>query len=197
MACFIRVWAPRLLPRWRARRCRGIAARLDGRPLALLALSVLLALRPSSPSFAEATPSAPQSVAILRYVPEFQRLQQASDWVGLERLSRQALSAVEVESGPDSIDVARAASWLALAPVQRDRRAEAEPLLKRALAIDETVLGKEHRYTSSDLSNLANVLMFKGRYDEAEPLVRRALAIQEKTFGPEHPQTAECLNRYA
>jgi CHAT domain-containing protein/Tfp pilus assembly protein PilF len=163
----------------------------------LLALTVLLAIGPSSPSIAQATQSAPQTAAIRRYVPEFQRMQQASDWVGLEQLSRQALSAVELESGPDSIDVARAASWLAMALEHLDRKGEAELPLKRALAIDETAFGKEHRYTGVDLSNLADVLIFKGRYDEAEPLVRRALAIQEKTFGPEHPETAACLNTYA
>jgi hypothetical protein len=97
------------------------------RRILLLASCVLLAMQPSSPSLAQATPSAPQIVALKAYLPDFKRLQQASDWVGLERLARQALSAVAVDSGPDGVDVARAASWQALALKALGRTAEAEP----------------------------------------------------------------------
>jgi len=163
-------------------------------------LCVLLAMRPPSPCVAQALPAtptapaastastAPRSVAIQRYLPELQRLRQASDWTGLARLAQQALDAVTAESGPDSVDVARAASWLAIALQALNRPAEAEALLKHALAIDEAAFGRQHPFTGIDLSRLAEVLNTEGLYEEAEPLLRRALDIQ---------QTAAYLNLYA
>ena len=61
--------------------------------------------------------------------------------------------------------------------------AEAEPLYRRALGIDEKALGSEHPYTALDLSNLALLLDAKGDYAGAVPLLRRALAIYEKALG--------------
>ena len=75
--------------------------------------------------------------------------------------------------------------------------AQAEPLYRRALAIDEKALGPEHSETATDLNNLAALYRHQGRYQEAEPLYRRALAIREKVLGPEHPETAQSLNNLA
>jgi len=72
--------------------------------------------------------------------------------------------------------------------------AEAEPLFKRALAIDEKALGPEHPQVASDLNNLAALYVHQGKYAEAEPLLKQALMIDEKVLGPEHPQVAKGLN---
>jgi CHAT domain-containing protein/tetratricopeptide (TPR) repeat protein len=180
-----------------------IAVRSHRSRLGWLAVCVLLAMRPSSLCVAQALPAtptapaaatspaastAPRSVAIQRYLPELLRLRQASDWTGLARLAQQALDAVSAGSGPDSVDVARAASWLAIALQALNRPAEAEALLKHALAIDEAAFGKQHPFTGIDLARLAEVLNTEGLYEEAEPLLRRALDIQ---------QTAAYLNLYA
>jgi tetratricopeptide (TPR) repeat protein len=74
---------------------------------------------------------------------------------------------------------------------------EAEPLLRRALAIDEASYGPEHPDVARDLNNLALVLQATSRLGEAEPLMRRALAIAEATFGSEHPIVAIGLNNLA
>ena len=74
------------------------------------------------------------------------------------------------------------------------RYAEAEPLFRRALAIDEKSLGTKHPYVATSLNNLAESLREQGKYAEAEPLYRRAIAIGEKTLGPEHPDVANGLN---
>jgi tetratricopeptide (TPR) repeat protein len=72
--------------------------------------------------------------------------------------------------------------------------ARAEPLYRRALAIDEKALGPEHPDVAISLNNLASLSKDKGDYAGAEPLLRRALAIDEKALGPEHPNVAAGLN---
>jgi tetratricopeptide (TPR) repeat protein len=75
--------------------------------------------------------------------------------------------------------------------------ATAQPLLERALAIDEQVLGPTHPYTASSLNNLAELLKRQGDYATAQPLLERALAIYEQVLGPTHPDTAGSLNNFA
>jgi CHAT domain-containing protein len=77
------------------------------------------------------------------------------------------------------------------------RYAEAEPLYRRALAVDEKSLGPDHPDVARDLNNLAGVYNSQGRYAEAEPLDRRALAIREKALGPNHPDVAISLSNLA
>jgi tetratricopeptide (TPR) repeat protein len=78
-----------------------------------------------------------------------------------------------------------------------NRLSEAEPLMKRALGIDEKSYGPEHPDVARDLNNLALLLHDTNRLGEAEPLYRRALAIDEKSYGPEHPKVAIRLNNLA
>ncbi len=73
----------------------------------------------------------------------------------------------------------------------------AEPLMRRALAIDESTHGPDHPRVAIDLNNLAQLLQATNRLSEAEPLMRRALAIDESTHGPDHPNVARDLNNLA
>jgi tetratricopeptide (TPR) repeat protein len=57
--------------------------------------------------------------------------------------------------------------------------AEAEPLMRRALAIEERSYGRDHPNVAIRLNNLASLLYARNRLAEAEPLMRRALAIDE------------------
>ncbi len=77
------------------------------------------------------------------------------------------------------------------------RHAQAEPLYRRALAIDEQSFGSEHPNVAIRLNNLAQLLQATNRLDEAEPLMRRALVIDEQSFGSEHPNVARDLNNLA
>lgn len=70
---------------------------------------------------------------------------------------------------------------------------EAEPLLRRALAIVETSHGPQDPVVANGLNNLAALLRETNRLTEAEPLLRRAVAINEKSLGPEHSSVAESL----
>jgi len=74
---------------------------------------------------------------------------------------------------------------------------QAEPLLRRALELDEKKFGPDHPEVAIRLNNLAELLRATHRPAEAEPLYRRALAISEKRFGPAHPDVATCLNNLA
>jgi tetratricopeptide (TPR) repeat protein len=71
--------------------------------------------------------------------------------------------------------------------------AEAEPLLRLALAIFEQSLGSDHPCVATVLSNLAQLLAGTNRLTEAEPLLRRALAIFEQSLGSDHPCVAAAL----
>ena len=71
---------------------------------------------------------------------------------------------------------------------------EAEPLLRRALAIRERTLGPEHPDFATALNHLGLLYQVTGRYAEAEPLHKRAIAIRERALGPEHPDLAISLD---
>jgi tetratricopeptide (TPR) repeat protein len=91
----------------------------------------------------------------------------------------------------------RLMSQLALLLYAKSLHAEAEPLMRRALAIDEASFGNKHPRVAAQLNNLAQLLQTTNRLAEAEPLVRRALAIDEASFGNEHPNVARNLNNLA
>jgi tetratricopeptide (TPR) repeat protein len=74
---------------------------------------------------------------------------------------------------------------------------EAEPLMRRALAIDEASFGPDNPNVATALNNLAQLFQATNRLGEAEPLMRRALAIDEASFGPHHPKVAIVLNNLA
>ncbi|MBA7674855.1 hypothetical protein ES703_83080 [subsurface metagenome] len=67
---------------------------------------------------------------------------------------------------------------------------EAEPLMARALKIDEASLGKDHPKVAIRLNNLAQLYKATNRLKEAEPLMQRALKIDEASLGKDHPTVA-------
>jgi tetratricopeptide (TPR) repeat protein len=77
------------------------------------------------------------------------------------------------------------------------RYSDAEPLLRRALAISEANYGPDHPDVASGLNSLAALLRDTNRLSDAEPLFRRALAIFEASYGPDHPDVASGLNNLA
>ena len=78
-----------------------------------------------------------------------------------------------------------------------NRLAEAEPLMRRALAIDEQSYGAEHPNVARDLNNLALLLQATNRLAEAEPLARRAVEIFQKSLGDQHPNTITVRENHA
>lgn len=74
---------------------------------------------------------------------------------------------------------------------------EAEPILKRVLAIREEMLGPNHPDTATSLNNLAMLYERQCRHSESLPLLERALTICQKALGAGHPDTIVSLNNLA
>ena len=78
-----------------------------------------------------------------------------------------------------------------------NRLAETEPLMRRALEIDEQSFGPDHPNVAIDLNNLAILLQTSNRLAEAESLMQRVIKIFRYALGAEHPSVATALENYA
>jgi WD40 repeat protein/tetratricopeptide (TPR) repeat protein len=124
--------------------------------------------------------------------------QDVRSWPHLDPLAPHARSVTQwADAAGITGPTARLMSQLALLLYTKALYGEAEPLLRRALAIDESSLGPDHPDVARDLNNLIELLRATNRLAEAEPLARRALAIAEANFGPAHPTVAGSLNNLA
>lgn len=94
----------------------------------------------------------------------------------LEERLRQALAEAEA-LGPDDLRLAAALNDLGVFYYRADRDAEAEPLHKRALEIQEKALGPTHPDVVKTLFNLAALYYARDRYRDSENLLKRALDI--------------------
>lgn len=113
-----------------------------------------------------------------------------------EVVAKKALDLAEknIERGPD---VATSLDNLATVYLLQDQYGQAEPLLKRALAIKTKALGPDHPDVAWSLNALAVIYYFQGQYAQAEEPFKRSLAIWENAFGPDHPTVARSLNLLA
>jgi len=71
---------------------------------------------------------------------------------------------------------------------------KAEPVLQRALQINDENLRDDHPIVANSINNLAALYRIQGEYDKAEPLFKLAIQFREKAFGPESPEVAISLN---
>jgi tetratricopeptide (TPR) repeat protein len=120
------------------------------------------------------------------------------DWPVLEPLlphARAAVGFADERHVPEP--TARLMNQVGSLLKQRAQFTQAEPLCRRALAIDEDYYGPCHPNVATDLNNLAGLLQVTDHRAEAEPLWRRALAIDEDYYGPHHPSVATDLNNLA
>jgi len=92
-------------------------------------------------------------------------------------------------------------SWalndLAVLMQTMNRLAEAEPLMRRVLELDENSFGPDHPKVARDLNNIAQLLKSTNRVSEAEPLMRKALRLAEDSLGRDHPRVSIHLNNLA
>jgi len=110
------------------------------------------------------------------------RMQNAS-YAGKPQDALQYCEQLEPLAGNDSLIL----NNMALVYLENAKYKEAEPLMRRALEIDEKSLGTEHPKVAIRMNNLALLLKETNRLGEAEPLMRRALAIFRASLGVEHP----------
>lgn len=154
------------------------------RPLPYLALALLLAL----PAAAQEDPGEVYRKAMELFRAE--KYQQALP------LFRTALDLAEERYGAESPLLALDLNNLAEVYRLMGRHADAEPLYKRAIALDESA-GEDNPGLATSLNNLALLYRTQGRLKEAEPLYKRALILLEKALGPKHPDVAKNLNNLA
>jgi tetratricopeptide (TPR) repeat protein/transcriptional regulator with XRE-family HTH domain len=76
---------------------------------------------------------------------------------------------------------------------RRSRFAEAETLLRQALAMREQLFGPDHLTVAETVNALGIAIIEISRFDEAEQLLCRALATREKQLGEAHLDVAETL----
>jgi tetratricopeptide (TPR) repeat protein len=120
------------------------------------------------------------------------------NWGILEPLAPHAVAVVGFADAAGAGDSAtRLMNELGTLFLTQALHSRAEPLLRRALAIDEASYGDAHPAVARDLNNLAGLLQATNRLGEAEPLMRRALAIDEASYGDAHPNVAIRLNNLA
>lgn len=93
----------------------------------------------------------------------------------------------------------RVNAWFALGTIAMNEAnfAEAESLLLRVRAWNETHLGRHHHYTIAVLNNLGNLYVDRYQYGKADTLLSEVLARRTALFGPDHPLTGEALNNLA
>lgn len=101
-----------------------------------------------------------------------------------------ALEIAEHYFGGTDPNTAVALGHLAQSLMNTNRLAEAEPLLRRALLIDDALFENDPTRVSVRLNNLALLLRETNRLSEAESVIRRALAIDITAFGVDHPRVA-------
>ena len=73
----------------------------------------------------------------------------------------------------------------------------AQPLLERAVEIQQRVLGRGNPDTLRSMNDLARVLSNEGHYAEAEKLQRQTLDIQRQVLGPRNPDTLRSMSDLA
>lgn len=102
--------------------------------------------------------------------------------------------------GAEHPNIASHLSNIAVLLETTNRLAESEPLIRRALAIDEQSYGAEHPAVARDLHNLAALLNATNRLAEAEPMMRQAcriLLMFTQRTGHQHPDLNAVIDNYS
>jgi tetratricopeptide (TPR) repeat protein len=87
-------------------------------------------------------------------------------------------------------------SNLALVLGNQGKYEETELMHRRALALREKVLGKEHPNTLASVYCLAHLLAKQDLYNEATTLYRRACDGYSVVLGDDHPTARACQRHY-
>ena len=113
-----------------------------------------------------------------------------------ERLFRSAIKEADSAGKQDDI-YAQSLSYLGRVYWYKAKYAEAEPLIKRAIELEEKVEGTEGTNVAAMLGSLASLYHDQGKLAEAESLFKRCLKIEEKAFGPNHREVATTVHNLA
>ena len=171
----------------------------DGTPAVIVHRLVLAVARARANAKAIAQHAVERFIARLVAIYPEDDYDNPARWPRCAQLTPHLLATCE-ETTADVAASVKCANLLNRAGSYFDGRAaysEARPLLKRAVAIREELLGAEHPDTAASLNNLAQLLRHVSDFTGARPLLKRALAIREELLGPKHPHTATTLHNLA
>ena len=112
-------------------------------------------------------------------------------------LSNAVLQTALTEFGEVSAERAEALGQVAQAFLMVDKPADAEKLLREALAVGEKATGGKDEAQAKRLNNLAAVLRAAGYAQQAEPLYLQAIEIDRAAPGGVYPETATRLANLA
>ncbi|HEY7198566.1 MAG TPA: tetratricopeptide repeat protein [Candidatus Dormibacteraeota bacterium] len=129
--------------------------------------------------------------AIAAVVPDTR----AAKWRGVQRYASQAAQGAALidEFELESPEAARLLDLFGGYLREYAQHDHAGQLLRRALAMRESLFGHDHPVTASTVARLGHLSSDVGRYDEAAALYRRALEARERALGPDHAEVADTL----
>ena len=107
-----------------------------------------------------------------------------------------ALRIDETRDG-DSAQLARDRMGMGIVRWQQKRFADADTLMRSALAVQERLWGPDSPDLASSFNNLGALYWSMGRYNDALPLYERTRKVFERTLEPGHPRMASILNNLA
>jgi len=134
-------------------------------------------------------------ILILDYLPKDPPPHDVRSWSTWEPLRPHVVAAIEAaEAEGIRYPTSELMKGLGVLLLKKALWAEAEPLLRRALAIDEERCGPTHAEVGTHLNNLTAVLRATNRMREAEEVMRRSIAIEIQNFGEWNPRLARRLS---
>ncbi len=104
-----------------------------------------------------------------------------SDYKAAEAALLQASSILKLRG--DTLDLASCYYWLGTIYSEQKRVAEAEPMLKLALSVQQKLLGDKDNALAPVLEDLGIIYMNEGHFAQAESLLKRAFDIKTTRFG--------------
>ncbi len=99
--------------------------------------------------------------------------------------------------GPQDPVLVTDLSNLAGSLLAQDKHDQAEPFVRRAIAIAESTGKLEPLKMAELFSTLSNIYFKQERFDEAEVLIRKSFEIRKKNLNKEDPDMAQILSDYA
>ncbi len=112
------------------------------------------------------------------------------------RAVAQALTLAEARYPAGDVRIARTLTMQGIWYLVESRHAEAEPVLRRAVALFDAARARDTVHGAAALDYLGESRMMQGDYPGAETLIREALEIARRRGGPGHPDTARAAMIY-
>lgn len=138
-----------------------------------------------------AQPNSREHALTLALVGETLRAQ--GHLVAAEIEHRTALTVLEAQTGPESLEVASSRLSLGAVLGELGRFPEAEDLLNQATRTLSSATGASHPATAHGYARLSDLYRRAGNLEQSLAMQRHAFAIRERTLGQRHPETIECL----